>query len=394
MILERDFPPDDRPEKEALSLIEAGYEVYLLCFTWSDKPVEENYKGITIVRFKISRRTYKKLSPTYLMLPFYRMLWSPQIESFIKKYDINIIHIHDLPMTDIAIRVAEKYKCKVVCDQHEYWSNWIINTAHYNTLPGKIVKALSPWEKYERKYLGKADLVITVSNPLRECYLSKVGINPSKIITVPNTPSRAVFKKENIKKDIVEKYKNNFILFYAGAIDILRGLDVVLNSLAKLEKKIPHIKFLIAGRISKNYNILKLAKEKKVDHLIEFTGWLEINELPSYIEASDICLFTPYFKHDEINNTIATKIFQYLAMHKPIITSYAKMMHEFVVNNGLGSAIDPDKPNEFIEAVLNLYNNYSALSAEIIKNSINLINSQNVFWDQTIQPLLHEYSKL
>ena len=155
MILERDFPPDDRPEKEALSLIEAGYEVYLLCFTWSDKPVEENYKGITIVRFKISRRTYKKLSPTYLMLPFYRMLWSPQIESFIKKYDINIIHIHDLPMTDIAIRVAEKYNCKVVCDQHEYWSNWIINTAHYNTLPGKIVKALSPWEKYERKYLSR-----------------------------------------------------------------------------------------------------------------------------------------------------------------------------------------------------------------------------------------------
>jgi hypothetical protein len=33
MILDRDFPPDDRPEKEALGLIEVGFVLYLLCYT-------------------------------------------------------------------------------------------------------------------------------------------------------------------------------------------------------------------------------------------------------------------------------------------------------------------------------------------------------------------------
>jgi len=394
MILERDFPPDDRPEKEALSLIEAGYEVFLLCFTWQDRTLQEEYKGIRINRFKISRRVYKKLSPTYLILPFYRMIWESHIEKFVKENRLDIIHIHDLPMTDIVLKTANKYGCKVVCDQHEYWSNWIVNTAHYNTFIGKIVKALSNWKKYEKRYLNKADLVITVSERLRECYLTDVKINPSRIITIPNTPSRTVFKAENVKREIIEKYKDNFVLFYAGAIDHLRGLDVVLNSLKELEKRIPQIKFLLAGRISKNYNILKLAKEKNVYNRVEFLGWLELNELPSYIAASHICMFTPYFSHDEINHTIATKIFQYLAMGKPIITSYAKMMYEFVINNGLGYAVDPENPAEFIEKVIELYSHYETRSGEIKANSIRLINSQPVFWDQTVQPLIQKYSKL
>jgi glycosyltransferase involved in cell wall biosynthesis len=393
MILERDFPPDDRPEKEALSLIQAGYEVHLLCFTWQDRPLNEDYKDIKITRFKINRNVYKKLSAVYLVLPFYKMIWRRHIYKFIKDNKINIIHIHDLPMTDIALEMAEKYNCKVVCDQHEYWSNWIVNTAHYNNGIGKIVNKLSNWKRYEKKYLSKADLVVTVTDPLRKLYISDTGIPPEKIITIPNTPNRNIFKKENVKKEIIEKYKDNFILLYVGAIDVLRGLNVVINSLTKLEEVIPNIKFLLAGRISKNFNILEMAKKKKVSHLVEFVGWLEVEYIPSYIEAADICLFTPYYKHSEINNTIATKIYQYLAMYKPIITSYAKMMEDFVVNNGLGYAINPDDDGEFIEKVMELYSNYERKSAEIKKNSIKLINSQPIFWDQTIQPLIREYSK-
>ena len=55
MILDQDFPPDDRPEKEALSLINAGYEVHLLCYTATQKALKENYKGIQkdkVIRLK------------------------------------------------------------------------------------------------------------------------------------------------------------------------------------------------------------------------------------------------------------------------------------------------------------------------------------------------------
>ena len=38
MILEKQFPPDIRVEKEAKALIKGGYEVYLLCCKGGRKP--------------------------------------------------------------------------------------------------------------------------------------------------------------------------------------------------------------------------------------------------------------------------------------------------------------------------------------------------------------------
>ncbi len=394
MVLERDFPPDDRPEKEALSLIEAGYNVHLLCFTWQDRPLKENYKGIQITRFKISRTLYKKLSPTYLAFPFYRLIWKKHIERFVRENNLDIIHIHDLPMTDIVHKQAQKHNCKVVCDQHEYWSDWIVNTAHYNSFLGKIIKAMSNWKKYEKENLQKADLVVTVTDPLNACYKNEVGIDPAKVLTVPNTPTRTIFKKENVEPAIVEKYKNEFVIFYAGAMDILRGLDVVIEALEKIEKEVPNIKLVLAGRFTKGFNALEIAKEKNVSHLVEFIGWLEVEQLPSYIAASKVCVFTPHATRDEINKTIATKIYQYLAMQKPIITSEAKMMHDFVVDNEIGFAINSDDENEFADCVINLAANYSVVSKSIAEKGAQLMASQKIFWDQTVQEMLDAYSNL
>ena len=51
MVLENQFPDDERVEKEALSLIKAGHEVHLLCATLKKERVgDENYKGIRLHR--------------------------------------------------------------------------------------------------------------------------------------------------------------------------------------------------------------------------------------------------------------------------------------------------------------------------------------------------------
>jgi glycosyltransferase involved in cell wall biosynthesis len=329
-----------------------------------------------------------------LVAPFYKKIWKKHIEKFVTENKIDIIHIHDLPMTDIVHSVAEKYDCKVVCDQHEYWSNWIVNTKHYNTIPGKIIKSLSDWTGYEKKNLKKAHLVITVSDSLRECYIKEVGLDSGKVISVPNTPTRTIFKKENVDPQIIQKYKTNFVIFYAGAIDILRGLDLIIDSLPKIEAEIPSVKFVIAGKISKGCDPLEMADRNGVTHLVEFVGWLDLVQLPSYISAAKICVFTPYASHNEINNTIATKIYQYLAMHKPIITSQAKMMHDFVVNNQIGFAVHTDDKKGFAQTVIKLYKNYKSEAYRIANNSKALLQKEDIFWDQTVRSMLEAYNKL
>ncbi len=394
MILDIDFPPDDRPEKEALSLIDAGFEVYILCVTKDEKPLREHYKGIDVTRIRFNAQLRKKLSSAYLVLPVYRWIWRKHAERFVRENDIDILHVHDLPLTDIAHTLARKYNLKVVCDQHEYWSNWIGTTAHYNTRIGKIVRALSNWKRYEREQLAKADLVITVTDRLREQYIQNVGIAPEKIITVPNSPLKRIFNPDNVDDSVVRQYKDSFVLFYAGVMSILRGIDVVIEALPELEKSIPNIRFVMAGRFSRNCNPLEMARQKGVAHLVEYAGWVPVDKLPSYLQAAHICVHLPNARaKEEANNTIATKMYQYAAMGKPIVTSEARMMRDFVVENGLGESIRNGDAGDFVDKVVAIYDDYTAYSRQVWDNSRRLLQHQAIFWEDTVSEMVEYYEK-
>ena len=274
MTLEVDFPPDDRVEKEALSLIEAGHEVDIACYTFSGKPRFEFYKGIRIFRKPINKFIYKS-SAACLLIPVYFLFWKKFLNQLLKSDTYDAIHVHDLPLSKLAVQMAKKFKLKRVFDQHEYYSSWIVHTAHYRKGLGKIINYLSNWDKYEKKYLSKADIIITVEEPLRQDYIEKAGLDPAKIICVPNTPLEKVFNPKNVDREITKKYKGQFIMFYAGGLDRLRGLEIPLKALPRLRTAIPNLKIILAGRLSKGFDLFGLAKELMVKDIIEYHPWID-----------------------------------------------------------------------------------------------------------------------
>src|SRR6056297_4233699 len=98
MLLERQFPYDERVEKEALSLMEDGHTVSILSFNYDDLPEVENYQGIRVVRFPVSRNFYRKLGPLHRLLPFYRRIWLGRSLKFVREFQADVIHVHDLPL--------------------------------------------------------------------------------------------------------------------------------------------------------------------------------------------------------------------------------------------------------------------------------------------------------
>jgi len=390
MLLDGEFPPDDRVEKEALSLMACGYQVSMACYTRKGRPAFENYKGIQLYRMPISKLEYK-ISAACLVLPGYFRIWRKFVSQLFKEQRFDVIHVHDLPLASVGYFFKKKYKLKLVCDQHEFYSNWIIHTAHYNTPLGKIVKALSDWKSYEKKYLALADLVITIEEPLRSSYLNEVGIPAEKVICLPNTPSGKIFESKVFDPDILARYQGRFVLFYAGNIDILRGLDVAVRALPLLKKKIPNVLLLLVGKIVKPYNPIELAEKLGVSEHLHFDGWSPIEKLPSYIKASEICLFTPPANREEINRTIATKIYQYMQLDKPVIVGQAKMMKEFVESRGIGYVIDETSPEDFAQTVLTYYRNKELEDQRIKANCIR--TKENYIWEKSVQRLLDKYNE-
>jgi glycosyltransferase involved in cell wall biosynthesis len=391
MVLENKFPFDERVEKEALFLINSGYQVHLACMTRSGQPEHENYKQIALHRLKASKLFYKS-SAACLLIPTYFLKWRKFIKKLCIEFRIDVIHVHDLPLTKPASQVAMLLKLYLVCDQHEFYSDWIVRTSHYNrTIIGLAIKYLSNWKEYEKKYLVKANMVITVEEPLRRLYIENVGIMPDKIIALPNTPLKSVFKEQPLMTGILEKYASSFTLLYIGGMDILRGLDNVILSLPLLKDKIKNLKLLLIGPRAKGYNPVQKGINMGLGDYIEYIPFQSIEKIPSYIAASKICFFTPHSEAEEINRTIATKIYQYAVMGKPVIVGRARMMKDFVLDNSIGISVNENDPGQFAEAVLRLYNDkqlYNNLSVNAKRVS------KDYFWENTSEALNRVYNLL
>ena len=388
MVLEREFPPDDRVEKEAFSLSHAGHKVHIACYTRRNLPSLEKKNNYDIFRKPISALIYKS-GAAQLVFPFYLNFWRRFINALYNKNQYDAIHIHDLPLTRIGYELKRKHEIRLICDQHEYYSDWIVKTAHYNTIAGRVIKFLSNWKTYERFYLSKADAVITVESPLKDIYVQKVGLPDESVIVIPNTPRKSVFHNKNINQDIIAKYKNRFVLIYIGGLDRLRGLQLAIEAVVEIKQSLPEILLLLIGPKSKYYDIDSIVKEKGIADYFEWIPFQPIGVLPSYIAASDIGFFTPQLNRDEIHRTIATKIYQYIVMGKPVIVTMARMMQELVESNEIGFAVDDQDPREFIERVLEISGN-SELRNSIKENTSRL--SGRFSWEMTVRPLIDLYN--
>lgn len=383
MLLENTFPQDERVEKEISSLIEMGHELRIATYSFKPTSFTEEYNEYIIYRKRISSLMYK-FGAAILVLPFYFSFWRKYIKQIFADWEFDAIHIHDLPLAKIGHEWQKKHNILFIADQHEFYSNWIIKTAHYNTFTGRIIKKLSNWQAYERKYLGKADLVCTVEQPIKDLYLQKYRLPSDKIVVIPNTPLKSIYnKKPAARKD------DAFILFYCGGLDILRGLENPIRALSSLKDNIPGIRIALVGKVNKHFDPLKLAEDLGLNEYVEFRGWADYRDLPDEIDQSDICFFTPPANRDEINNTIATKIYQYMAREKPVIVGQAKYMKEFIEKNEIGFAIDENDPDSFADAVLKIY------SSEELRNKF-AANAKNkmeeYYWETTVKPLTDFYA--
>lgn len=391
MLLDNEFPPDERVEKEIRSLTEAGHKLSIACITLSAKPEFEQTLNLNIYRLPLKKYAHK-FSAACLVFPFYFNIWTKFVTSILKKESFDCLHVHDLPLSSVALKFKKKFGIKVVCDQHEYYSDWIIHTAHYNTFVGKIVNKLSNWDKYEYKCLHKADKVVTVAEPLRDCYIGKHGIAGDKIIVVPNTPHSSTFKNESIiQQQILDKYKDKYVLLYTGGIDILRGLDLPMKALPEISKKIPNVLFLIVGKIGDTYDPRNEAEQLGVSDYVECVGWQPLTMLPSYTKAAKITVFTPPATRDDINNTITTKIYQYISAGKPVAMSSARMMREFLVNNNAGFSVNDDDYQAFAKWVIKLYES-PELYNQMSTNALKLSDAYT--WENTVKDLVAYYQTI
>jgi glycosyltransferase involved in cell wall biosynthesis len=347
MLLENDFLHDPRVEKEVETLHKAGHEIIVAAITSSDLSGKECLENCTVLRKNISKFTLKS-SVGALKFPFYFNFWRSFIREILKKNKIDVIHVHDLPLSRIGIEIKNKSGVKLVIDLHENWPALLKVSSHTNTLAGKLLSSEKQWRHYERECVRRADAVITVVDEMKN-RIAETGISPEKIIVLQNTPG-----KNSISEMKFETDENFFTLLYVGGISYHRGLQYIIDGIKLLLHVVP-IRLWIAGEGKYSAALKDQVGRLSLEDYIKFFGYVTKEKTEALMKKADLGLI-PHVRSEQSDNSSPNKLFEYMASGLPILASDCISVKRVVNETQTGLTYVYDSPSDFAKVVTSLYN--------------------------------------
>lgn len=358
MVLPEYFPPDIRVEKEARALIAEGHNIHLVCLNRDREPDESDYDVIKIHRLKPFSKKYGKLSSLvnveFFLNPVWTRTWFKQISKVVRSNNIDILHVHDLPVVATVISIGRKEKLPVIFDMHENWPE-ALRAWGRKRLRQFIFSNITLHKILEKYCVNNATHVIVVVDEQKQ-RLIKMGIPPEKITVVMNTEDLDMFDNTIIDDDIIVKYKDNFIILYIGGFGPHRGLDTPIKAMPKISQKIPDARLLLVGKGDNEADLKRLCGELGVAESVIFTGWVDFKYVPTYIHISDVCL-VPHHSNGHTETTIPHKIFQYMLMSKPIIVTDVGPLARIAKFADSGIVVPSGGYDEMADAAIRLHEN-------------------------------------
>ena len=362
MLLYQPFPPDIRVEKEARSLLKDGHNIYLIASSDSGSENIELINGINVIRVKkdITHSLKWKYSSLKRNILFHDKKLVRFLEPILKKYSIDIIHVHDLPLVYTAILAAKNTKLPVIADLHENWPAasqiYLWKRSLINWIRLKTIDNVNRWRKHEKWVLSQVDHILVVVPEAAE-RLIEYGLDENKIHIISNTEEVDYFTGISIDSNIEEQFEDDFVISYIGGINHHRGVDCAIRAMPEVIKEIPNAKLLIVGA-GDNYEskIKAIVFKLGIGQNVIFTGWQPFEKVSSYTSVSNICL-VPHVDCEHTDTTIPHKLFQYMLMKKPVIVSNCRPLKRIVEEAKSGLVFDAGNEKGLASKIIYLYNN-------------------------------------
>jgi len=215
-----------------------------------------------------------------------------------------------------------------------------------------VIRLLSGLERFAYR---KCDHIVPVTEAFRRYIVAK-GIAPQKVSVVRNGVDRALFSGDADPRELRSslQLEGKFIVSYVGTHGMAHGLETVLNAAAQLRSH-SHIAFLLVGDGAERQRLLGLREQLGLTNvtMLEQQPKERMPQIWALSDASLVLLRKlPLFE-----TVIPSKIFESMAMSRPIILGVGGEAREIVEEGQAGLVIEPESSASLCAAVLKLANN-------------------------------------
>lgn len=336
-------------------LAKMGHDVtWIMCAQRGvEEVVEETFENVRIVAIPYDRGSFL-LSRLFFKLLF---LWKEKslLSTMLRKGEgAGIIQARNSIIKGIlAIYLKRKFKIPFVFQYSFPFSGaWF---QRYRLGYGRIFYVMARLERVMSAFIMKrADLVLPISQWMLEDLAGK-GIPRQKMMPLPLAVNPELFSPSVSGETVRTKYDlgNSSVLLYLGAMDKLRQLDILLYMMAQLKQAKRSTRLLLVGDGDDRSRLDNLTYELGLTDDVIFTGQVPYFEVPQFIAAADIAL-SPVPPLDLYKVSSPCKLFEYMAVAKPVVANHEIPEHKEVLEHSGGGILVPFASGAFASGVIEL----------------------------------------
>jgi glycosyltransferase involved in cell wall biosynthesis len=332
VVLFSTFPGDPRPRRAAETFVHAGMNVEVICLMDEGSPKRNTIEGIEIDRIAFRHNRGSKLNymlryTLFILIAFAKLA----ARSPTRRY--HVVHIHNMPdVLVLAALVPKLFGAKVILDLHDPMPELMMTIFNLRR-ESPAVRLMARLEKWSISF---ADVVFTVNRACEKLFVSRSCL-ASKVSVVMNSPDERIFEYSpaQIRKRQSGEVNVPFVIMYHGTLVERNGVDLAVEALVKLRQSVPAAELRIYGpRTPFLDRVMATVVEKDLEKVVHYLGPRRLEELVQAIAECDVgvipnkqSIFT------EINTP--TRIFEYLALGKPVVAPRAPGIQDYFSEDSL-----------------------------------------------------------
>jgi glycosyltransferase involved in cell wall biosynthesis len=397
MLLNAPYPADIRVKKESEALLNAGFEIHLLCLRKTGQVINETFEGIRIHRIDAGKNNYQLAFWDVIMsLNFVHPKFKSAIRKIVQRENMNVIHVNDLPLAGTALSLKKELGLKVVLDMHENYPEALRTWFKWKKNPIVRIKNslfMNPehWTKFEKRACEQCDRIIAVVEEMKERVAQEHGIDSNKITVVTNTEDKN-FVNQKLDTSVYQSLQGKFILTYSGGIGPHRGVDTAIKGMQYLKDE-DKIQFAIVGFGSPSVmnNLKALVEELQLKN-VHFIGFQPFSKFYSYMHLTDVNVI-PHQSNGHTDNTVPHKLFQGMMAGKPLLVSSSAPLKRLVEKHQSGLVFEAGNPKDFADKVMQLFKN-TEQQKKLGDNGLKATLQGDLTWETTSMKLINLYQSI
>ena len=195
----------------------------------------------------------------------------------------------------------------------------------------------------------RADHIVPVTDTFKDYMVGKKGIDASKITVIKNGVDLDFYRATGPDRELAAELgvAGKFVASYVGTHGMAHHLETILEAAQRVDD--PGIVFLLVGDGARRNELLQRRDQMGLKNVI-MVKQLPKERMPALWSISDVSLVL-LRRSDLFKAVIPSKIFESMAMQRPIVLGVEGEVKKIIEEAGAGIAIEPENAAQLAQAV-------------------------------------------